>query len=1042
DIEQPKDTNNNLASLSIDQGTLTPVFGAAVTSYNVDYGDITAAKNINISATLASSKAAFSAGKGPRSVSLNPGESKTEIIEVRAENGATKAYAINFKSKNGNLSKANDLTAVGGASFTKSGNTFSATVPYSTRSITTTYTKSAGSTAAPAAGVWNLNVGANTKSVIITPEYGSPLATYTLNVTREQNTDNDLTSLNVSGQTLVPGFSPSTTNYVVNVPFTTSSVTVQAGAAEGGRTAVTGPTNALQVGDNTITVNSTSQSGAVKAYTIIVKRAQGSSDNLLTFIKNEGVTLPGFSPSQFAYTINLPYNKDSVSITAGAPANGRQEVTGSQTGIPAGGTARITATGISQSGVRQDYVITVNRAAGSKDATLGTLGLTGVAMDPAYNPAVLNYTAKVDNKVTSVDIFATANADGGAVRAGGTGTKQLVEGPNTFTVVGEAQDTNAPSKSYTIVVTRAGKNADSSLASLSIPGVKFTPDFVAGTNKYAANIPYETDNITVNATANPNGATIVSGTGNHAIAVGKQDIAVVVKAENGDISTYTISVTRAKKEDPKSADCDLKSLSVFGEKITPSFSKDVTSYRVKVDTKKDSANINASANHSKATVRGDGKVDLKYGETTRIITVKAENGAEKKYSITFERPDERSKDNALKSLSVKGQKIVPTFREGTLVYNLELDEKVSKITILADAKDDKSKVSGTGTYQVPFGNKNFNIKVTAENGDVRTYTIKVKRASKNNNLSDIVISAGMLDPKFDKAVNTYNVNVPFETENLDINAIPEVSNSKIEIEGARGLKVGQNRVVLRVISQGGEKKEYILNVFRAEKTDVELPSENHIKDIQFPDGVFDEKFDPNVTTYTVNVGKDVDKLDLKVFTKDPKAKVTIVGNDNLKEGANRITITVTAQNGQNKTYVITAIKGKTSEGKIVFWVITAIVILLLLLFFLLFLLKKKKDDGDDDDYDDDDDNDDQDNSRRTRVVREEHTDEKAISREQLKQELKKEIETDIEDELLEAEVKKEIIEEIKHDELKDRLKREMLEEEQARKSRRRPGNTE
>ncbi|MEG2297940.1 MAG: cadherin-like beta sandwich domain-containing protein, partial [Clostridium sp.] len=203
-----------------------------------------------------------------------------------------------------------------------------------------------------------------------------------------------------------------------------------------------------------------------------------------------------------------------------------------------------------------------------------------------------------------------------------------------------------------------------------------------------------------------------------------------------------------------------------------------------------------------------------------------------------------------------------------------------------------------------------------------------------------------------------------------------------------------------------------------------------------------EKFDPNVTTYTVNVGKDVDRLDLKVFTKDPKAKVTIVGNDNLKEGANRITITVTAQNGQNKTYVITAIKGKTSEGKIVFWVITAIVILLLLLFFLLFLLKKKKDDGDDDDYDDDDDNDDQDNSRRTRVVREEHTDEKTISREQLKQELKKEIETDREDELLEAEVKKEIIEEIKHDELKDRLKREMLEEEQARKSRRRPGNTE
>ncbi len=83
----------------------------------------------------------------------------------------------------------------------------------------------------------------------------------------------------------------------------------------------------------------------------------------------------------------------------------------------------------------------------------------------------------------------------------------------------------------------------------------------------------------------------------------------------------------------------------------------------------------------------------------------------------------KSSDNTLKSLSVEGQNI--SFDKNNTTYNLSVSNDVKKIKISAEASDSKATVTGTGEKDVQEGDNKFDVVVTAENGDKKTYTINV-----------------------------------------------------------------------------------------------------------------------------------------------------------------------------------------------------------------------------------------------------------------------------------------------------------------------------
>ena len=103
---------------------------------------------------------------------------------------------------------------------------------------------------------------------------------------------------------------------------------------------------------------------------------------------------------------------------------------------------------------------------------------------------------------------------------------------------------------------------------------------------------------------------------------------------------------------------------------------------------------------------------------------------DKSMSITVKEPvvvppKTYSSNNNLKSLSVADYNLTPEFKSDVLEYSVEVPNGTDKITIAADKEDSSAKISGTGEKEVVEGSNKFEVKVEAENGNVKTYVINV-----------------------------------------------------------------------------------------------------------------------------------------------------------------------------------------------------------------------------------------------------------------------------------------------------------------------------
>lgn len=109
------------------------------------------------------------------------------------------------------------------------------------------------------------------------------------------------------------------------------------------------------------------------------------------------------------------------------------------------------------------------------------------------------------------------------------------------------------------------------------------------------------------------------------------------------------------------------------------------------------------------------------GSTTVSVT-KASSSSNSNNSTKNENKT-YSSNNYLKSLSVEGFELNPTFKKATTTYALELPADTTEINIKATKEDDKASITGTGKVTVEEGSNKIEVKVTAENGSVKTYTI-------------------------------------------------------------------------------------------------------------------------------------------------------------------------------------------------------------------------------------------------------------------------------------------------------------------------------
>ena len=131
-------------------------------------------------------------------------------------------------------------------------------------------------------------------------------------------------------------------------------------------------------------------------------------------------------------------------------------------------------------------------------------------------------------------------------------------------------------------------------------------------------------------------------------------------------------ITQAELQASYSKNNNLKGLSVEGLTLSPEFNKDTTKYTAEADANTNSIRIIANKEDSKAHVSGDGYKDVSEGENKFEITVIAENGSTKVYTVVVNVID----PNPIE-VTINGEKYTVVKRES----NLEAPETFEKTTI-------------------------------------------------------------------------------------------------------------------------------------------------------------------------------------------------------------------------------------------------------------------------------------------------------------------------------------------------------------------------
>lgn len=417
--------------------------------------------------------------------------------------------------------------------------------------------------------------------------------------------------------------------------------------------------------------------------------------------------------------------------------------------------------------------------------------------------------------------------------------KALKEGSTTVTLTNAtltdtAQKVTTTVSPKTISITQpVPKSNDATLKALSVSGYTISPSFSASTTSYSINVPAGTSSVTINATANHSAAR-VSGTGKVNLSSDKTNATVKVTAEDGTVKNYTVTINReaaqpspSPSQNVKSSDATLKSLDVSGYTLSPSFKSSTTSYSIKVANSVTGLNIDAVANHAKATVNVSGNNDWVVGNNTVTIKVTAEDGTVKNYTLNVNReaaastttpsaPIKKSSDNYLKSLVINStHDISMPFDKNVTNYNITVPNEVADLDFKANKNHSKAYVTITGDGVLSTDTVNvIQIKVTAEDGSIRIYTLNVTRSAFKSKayLKDLRVNNGVLTPNFSSEVFDYNVSVNGKVKELDITAVGIDPNTKVDILGNSNLKEGNNSVLIKVTDENNFTQVYSLNV--------------------------------------------------------------------------------------------------------------------------------------------------------------------------------------------------------------------------------------
>ena len=759
--------------------------------------------------------------------------------------------------------------------------------------------------------VHTLNVGRNFIDVLVLSE-SKEERRYTVVIDKEGSRNRNLSALNVDG-TSVPDFHKDKLLYEYTYEYEKESIFIDY-ELEDPKASITGVGEVnLKVGVNSLPIVVTSENGEVKDYVIKVTRKPINSAEIEILSIDQYPIDNGFDPAKENYNLvidneftNLRFNLKLKDTSATFKIIGNSNLS------IGNNTIQIMVTS-SQGNREKTYTFNVFRQEFGNN-TLAYLEVDKGTMKPLFFGGQMVYNIDLSYEHEEIKISGDTNEASALVS--NLGMHQLKYGVNHIKIPVKAN--NGVVRTYHLMVNRSRSN-DNYLNTLRVESggkvFNYSPKFDPKVNEYtlSESLPAGTEFVNLIVSSN---ATDIKGHNQHAVVLGDKKLEIIVTSESGLTNTYVINAHR-----PASKNNNLVNIKPTSGGLAPNFIYTEDEYTLNVDTATTSLAFDVNTEDKNATVIGNERQIVDVGTSYRIITVTAENGDKKEYTIKVVKSD--TNNAKLASLSIGDYEISPRFDHDVYSYNLVVpnNQRVLYAShIKYKTQDSNASVELTGTLNLLTGDvpNVYEIRVTAVDGfTTETYRVNVIRESNTEAVIEALrFSNGTLSKPFNSFVYEYDLEFGSETEKFNKNLIDRLKTSDpssvVSFSHDNDIILEEGKVVPFTITVTSEdkltSKDYVFNITYTRSKDNKLAS------VHLADAVFTPEFEPDVLEYDVSVHEDVTSIHLKAFPRDPKAKVlSVLGDSELVNHTTTIEIKVQAENGDIATYKLN-VKRNLSES--------------------------------------------------------------------------------------------------------------------------------
>lgn len=640
---------------------------------------------------------------------------------------------------------------------------------------------------------------------------------------------------------------------------------------------------------NTFTVTVTAENGNVKEYSIVVKRAKSDTATL------DGLSIRGlvineiFDSNTFEYTAYLSdetkssIEKSDVTFTK---TDSNSSVTYERMDISTSGEhAYVLTVTAEDKEATNDYVVKFTKPK-SKNDYLEKVELSTGTIEGGFNGRadVREYTINVPITATNIDITGIPEVSSSTVS--GNGNYVVSEGKEiTLSVQAEVGSAEQLPRVYTFTI-RVAKSNIATLDNLEVAGHLFKEgidgkfDKTSSLNKYtvADNLEKSVEKLKVKATPTNTGATIF-----------------YYKNQISDDNLVCSGVNLTE--------CDIDLIETVGK----------------------------------------GHILVKVLAADEIVN--------KTYYIDYEKVE--SSNNFLRSITTDLGTLSPGFSSAVDSYTIDLPASGNSPTInLTFTADDvessikhvESNTSSLSSLVVPIndvpdgGSKVVTVSVTApDQGNPKTYTVTIRRAkyngSNNNKLDKITLTGDGYSKEITVTGDTITYDIgtlDYNINELLVNVITNHGKATVQYAGpgesyhddntvAIPVANGKKSISIQVRAENGEYKDYTVSYTK------NGDDNNFLTNITVSGRTLNTAFDKNLGAYSVkeHLSSSESSIVINATKESEKSIITINGESyesgtnktiqNLGFGANAITITVTAETGSSKPYVVTVYRDSDQE---------------------------------------------------------------------------------------------------------------------------------